>query len=420
MRGRRLSRTCSRLSAFILALLLMVSSQVAYVSEPDAFSEVMPYDVLCGPEPPQFAQVSSELQVGSSDTALDRAYELILAGRLVETLDLLDSAGYTEGASPRADYYRVLALCGTKRLDDAVELVQSLFEDQAYAGLAHYALGCAYLNQSGLYDSSSPASALAQFEKAWNLLPDASGLAFYLGLTHYELGEYARAAEMLEVAVERDESLAQGYLNLGFALARLGETQAALDALHNAAQLGHDHRQACMAIGDLYFELGDFEAAASCYKVVSDEGFLSAQYKLSLALLLSGEVEEAKAVAEELVSAYPKHFDGWITLGRARQALGEIEGAIEAFESALWLRPGHFSVRLHLASACLAASEIDRAKSYVEEALDIYGGDAVAYRLLAEILEAQGDMDGAREAVRKSVQIDPSDALARSLYERLI
>lgn len=420
MRSRRLRRLFPRSVALAFVLVLIFASQVAYVSEVDDSRELMPYEVLCGPEPPQF-RYSEEagVSIGSSDATLDRVYEWIRAGRFAEALDVLDAAGYAKGAVARADYYRVLALCGTKRLDEAVALAPLVLDDLVYSGLVHYAYGCAYLNQSGLYDSSSPASALSHFEVSWDLIPDASGLAFYTGLTYYELGQYDQAVEMLSVAVQNDETLAQGYLNLGFALARLGETQGALDALHKAAELGHDTRQVFMAIGDLYLESRDYAAAVDSYASASD-GFLSGRYKLSLALLLAGDVEEAKAVAEELVASYPKHFDGWIVLGRARQALGEIESAIEAFEAALWLRPGHFNVRLYLAAACLDASEIDRAESYVEEALDIYGGDATAYRLLAEILEIRGDIDGAREAARKSVQIDPSDPLARSLYERLI
>lgn len=416
--GSRQSRRLFSLS-FVLASLLVVlfTPQIALVAAAGSSCELMPYEVLCGPEFPRFSQTPPEIAM-PTDTVLDEARSLIKSGRFVEALDVLSAAGYSEGKNPRADYYRVLALCSMRKLEEALAVEPLVAQDGLYSGLVHYALGCVYLNQSGLFDSSDPATALSHLEASRRLLQDAGGLAFYTGLAYYELGRYDEAVAMLNKAVEQDELLAEAHLNLGFALARLGETQAAFNALHTAARLGADAQQVFMAIGDLHLETGSYAAAAESYRAVSDR-VLAGTYKLSLSLLLAGNAEESEAVAQGIVEKYPKHFDAWMVLGRAKLALGKAEEAVKAFQSALWLRPGHFNARLCLASAYLSMFELDRAEYYVKSALEIYDGDAGAYKLLAEILERKGDTDGAREAARKSVQIDPSDPSARALYERL-
>jgi tetratricopeptide (TPR) repeat protein len=399
--------------------------QGAHASELGSSMELMPYDVLCGPVPPVFDGDPSEetrVPIGVVDPVLDDVRTLITELEFQKALGQLDAAGLVAGASPRSDYYRVLSLCGIRgRLSDAVAVVQLMAPDEAYRGLAHYALACTYLNQSGLYDSSNPGAALLHLEEARSELPFARGIKFYTGLAFLELGDFESAVEMLSESVAESKSFAEAHVNLGFALAKLGRTQEALESMLAATRLHYDTVQVHMAIGDLYIELGGYEAAAASFRRAtgSQGGSLSARYKLSLALLLAGEAGEARDVATDLVSQYPRHFDGHVVLGRARLALGDVQGAIEAFNQALWLRPGHYATRLDLANAYLAASEYDMAKSCLDEALAIYGGDAAAYMLLARVLEARGDVDGAREAALKSVRIAPTDPTARELYERL-
>jgi superkiller protein 3 len=359
--------------------------------------------------------------IGVPDSDLDDVATLLLKGRYDEAFGRLESVGVSEETAARVNYYKVLALCATKRLSDAEEIVRSAIETSPYYPLKHYALGCAYLNLSGRFDSSNPGKALPYLEVAARYLPEASGPRFYTGLALLELGRYEEAAAALIEVANSSPGFADAHLNLGLALSRLGRFDEALEALVAASTMRPDDPQIYMALGDVFFSLGDFERAADSYRsaFAGPGGALAAQYKLSLALLHLGDAAQAQAVAADLVSRYPRHFDGHVVLGRARLALGDAEGAIQAFESALWLRPGHFNIRLDLAAAHLAGFDPDRASEYLMEAFDIYAGDAHAYLLLASICELQGDIDGARAAAQKSVQIDPSNQSAWELYERL-
>ncbi len=387
-------------------------------------SELMPYEVLSGPAASESGgalPADLGIVVGAPDSSLDEVAMLLLAGRYGEALDRLELVGASEETAPRADYYKVLALCAVKRLSDAEGVVQAAAATSPYYALEHFALGCAYLNLTGRFDSSNPSKALLHFEAAAGHLPDAIGLRFYTGLALLELGRYEEAAvAMLEVA-NSSPGFADAHLNLGLALLRLGKVDEALEALIAASVMRPDDSQIYMALGDAFFSLGDFEDAADSYRSASvgPGGSLAAQYKMGLALLQSGDAAKAQATAADLVSRYPRHFDGHVVLGRARLALGDLDGAIQAFESALWLRPGHFNIRLDLASAYLAASDPDKASAYLEEAFGIYAGDAYAYLLLARTREMQGDIVAARAAAQKSVQIDPSNEAAWELYNRL-
>lgn|GEM_PF-925104 len=416
--GVRRSGVVSMMLVLLFSLSLVTA--VAHAVE----SELMPYEVLRGSAASEFGgalPADSGIAIGVPSSGLDEVSMLLLAGQYGAALDRLELVGVSEEAAPRADYYKVLALCAVKRLSDAEAVVQAAAATSPYYALEHFALGCAYLNLSGRFDSSNPGKALPHFETAAAHMPDAIGLRFYTGLALLELGRYEEAAQaMLEVA-NSSPGFADAHLNLGLALLRLGRADEALEALIAASVMRPYDSQIYMALGDAFFSLGDFEDAADSYQSASvgPGGSLAAQYKMSLALLNAGDAQRARAIAADLVSRYPKHFDGHVVLGRAQLALGDVDGAIKAFESALWLRPGHFNIRLDLASAHLAASNPDKASVYLEEAIEIYAGDAYAYLLLARTREMQGDVAAARTAAQKSVQIDPSNEAAWELYNRL-
>ena len=390
-------------------------------------SELMPYEVLSGPAASESGgalPADLGIVVGAPDSSLDEVAMLLLAGRYGEALDRLELVGASDETAPRADYYKVLALCAVKRLSDAEGVVQAAAATSPYYALEHFALGCAYLNLTGRFDSSNPSKALLHFEAAAGHLPDAIGLRFYTGLALLELGRYEEAAvAMLEVA-NSSPGFADAHLNLGLALLRLGKVDEALEALIAASVMRPDDSQIYMALGDAFFSLGDFEDAADSYRSASvgPGGSLAAQYKMGLALLQSGDAAKAQATAADLV--FPDHPKGTLT-GHVVSRQGEdlasgIWTVLYRIEVCALASPRAFQTSgLYLASAYLAASDPDKASAYLEEAFGIYAGDAYAYLLLARTREMQGDIVAARAAAQKSVQIDPSNEAAWELYNRL-
>lgn len=410
----------------VVSIVLVVLFSVFLVSQGVcAFEfELMPYEVFKGSalsESDGVPAAGAEVKIGVPDPSLDEIAMLLLEGKYGEALGKLDLVAVSGETEARASYYRILALCAVKRIREAEEVGEAVVTTSPDHSLSHYALGCAYLNLSGRFDSSNPREALSHLEIAASSLPDVKGLRFCTGLALLELGRYEEAVAALTEVASSSPGFADAHLNLGLALSRLGRPVEALEALIAASVLRPDDPQILVAMGDAFFALGDFKDAAESYRSASvgPGGSLAAQYKLSLALLHSGDAAQSQAIAADLVSRYPRHFDGHVVLGRARLALGDADGAIQAFECALWLRPGHFNVRLDLAAAHLAVPDPDRAAVYLDQAMEIYAGDANAYLLLAKTRELQGDIAGARAAAQKSVQIEPSNQLAWDLYNRL-
>ncbi|MEX2601165.1 MAG: tetratricopeptide repeat protein [Balneolaceae bacterium] len=82
-------------------------------------------------------------------------------------------------------------------------------------------------------------------------------------------GEYERAAELYQQAIQADPENARLYFNLGNTLARLGHKEEAAEAFETFKSLSDDPAQHAMAdynSGNLYSESEEFEAAVRHYR----------------------------------------------------------------------------------------------------------------------------------------------------------
>ena len=74
-------------------------------------------------------------------------------------------------------------------------------------------------------------------------------------------GQYQQASRALEMVTQLSPRLPEGYVNLGFALYELQDTQAALEAFEYAAKLNPYQSNAYYGAALSYEQLGDLEAA---------------------------------------------------------------------------------------------------------------------------------------------------------------
>lgn len=81
--------------------------------------------------------------------------------------------------------------------------------------------------------------AMPYFQKALDLYPQHGETWLIYGVYLHRMGEPAEAVEAYRSAIERNDSLADAHYNLGLALLKLGELDAANAAAQRAYELGH-------------------------------------------------------------------------------------------------------------------------------------------------------------------------------------
>jgi tetratricopeptide (TPR) repeat protein len=193
------------------------------------------------------------------------------------------------------------------------------------------------------------------------------------GVSAAEAGDWASAAEWMRQAAAADPRLALYPLNAGYALARDGETAAAI----------------------AYFEAG-----------IAREPAYALNYANLAALYLEmGDPQRARLLMEQAADAAPAapEFQYWLSLYR-RATEDEIR-AMEAYERYEDLAKGTPRTRTlngHLAAARAAIAAGDLAGAEVEllAAQDFYSPSPIVYLGFAELEQARGDLEAARRTLQ--------------------
>lgn len=262
-------------------------------------------------------------------------------------------------------------------------------------------------------------------------------------------GEYAAAAEVLELAVEVEPENAQYWSLLGRARAMNRQFRAAEPALRRALELGQPDLRTVLVLSSAVWENGSPQAAEELLleaRQVHGDSLLIDHHLGSLRVW-QGRFAEAIAELERVVAARPDWIGARLDLARALEGAGESDAARQQFELYLQAVPGDAGARYGLATALMALGERDLAA----EQMEIYGairererqdlltegrldaaldeaafltrrgraGEAVALleelprkapvlEALSRALATEGDLAAAVEALEQALALDPS------------
>ncbi|HEX3943997.1 MAG TPA: sulfotransferase [Rhizomicrobium sp.] len=128
---------------------------------------------------------------------------------------------------------------------------------------------------------------------------------------------------------------------LAYAVIGRGRPKEAAALLARALELAPDFAAARFNYADLLLTLNRFDGArAEVERLLAQDSRspLFRQLKAGIHEAL-GEVEQARAIAEELANENPARADSWMTYGHALRASGKQAGAIAAYRKAIELKP---------------------------------------------------------------------------------
>jgi len=161
-------------------------------------------------------------------------------------------------------------------------------------------------------------------------------------------GEYARAAQQMELAMRLDDTLARQntQVALGQALARGGDLDGAIAAYRKALATNPRDATAHFELGNALAARGDLEHAIAAYEqaIALDPALRKeAQPKLAWARAglqrMHGQFDAAIVSYREVLAARPDLVDVRFDLGITLAARGSLEDAVHEFQEAVRLRP---------------------------------------------------------------------------------
>jgi tetratricopeptide (TPR) repeat protein len=129
-------------------------------------------------------------------------------------------------------------------------------------------------------------------------------------------------------------------------------------------------------------------------------------------MLDKGQVTEAMADLQSVVTARPGNFVARFNLGRAHMARGELDQARQEFDKALELRPDYMPARFAQTQVALLRADNDGAIRYADEILRVSPGNVQGRVMKAAALQRQQKFADARGLLQPIIDKDPTQVEA--------
>jgi tetratricopeptide (TPR) repeat protein len=132
---------------------------------------------------------------------------------------------------------------------------------------------------------------------------------------------------------------AASYYNIGNGLARLGDTEHAVEAYHKAIEMRqNNYPRALNNLGVVLLERGQLdEAYDALVLAIKQQNFRYAEASYNLGKLYAARDEADLAISEwtRALTVQPDHVDAAIALARAYAVTGKAERGLEVLDAAL-------------------------------------------------------------------------------------
>jgi tetratricopeptide (TPR) repeat protein len=176
------------------------------------------------------------------------------------------------------------------------------------------------------------------------LQPDLADAHYTLGILFWQRGEFDKATEELQKAIQNKPSYAEAHYTLGTIFKQQGKLPEAAAELREAIRLQPDFAGAHTTVAAVLRQLGDAQGAA----------------------------EEAKAGAKIAASTNNLQAATFSTnSGKRLLGAGDVDGAIAQFRSAITSEPNYAAAHYQLGLALSQQGQKDEAKKEFQRAAEL-------------------------------------------------
>jgi Flp pilus assembly protein TadD len=283
--------------------------------------------------------------------------------------------------------------------------------------------------------------------------PPFPDTAYYLGFAYYKHGDLTAAEKWLKEAARLNPRDARAQYQLGFVYRKEGREEDARKTLAASEELrrlddneskvrtecgkkldqgpGEEARRFCeqlyapedaeklAALGTLYGQHGDLEAALRPFRRAADLAPQSPQmqYNLALAYFQLNRFEEARGSLAKVIGQWPDLFPLSALYGAVLLKLGEDVAAYQALNHAQQLNPQDpgttdllYKITLALARKDQGARQYTNSLHYLKEAVKLRPEDPEPHRRLAEIYALTDHPDQAAAEQREGDRLRKNPA----------
>jgi predicted O-linked N-acetylglucosamine transferase (SPINDLY family) len=269
------------------------------------------------------------------------------------------------------------------------------------------------LHRAGRLDKARPL-----YEEVLRHAPNEPHALHGLGVLCNDMGEPARAAELLRAAIAVQPDSAVYHNHLGNALRALGEADAAERAYRDATSRDPDYALAHYNLGALLLDLGSENFARDALEraLALNPGLAPAALALAGLLLRTGRAAEAEECLDSALAAAPDQPDLLCELAHLLRREGRIDEAIACLERVVGVAAQRAGAFNDLGALYQLRGNVDAALACFERAVDLDPALGETHFNRAKLLDDLGRADEARAAFELARELAPALAAEASCH----
>ncbi len=284
--------------------------------------------------------------------------------------------------------------------------------------------------------------AVGEFEADLKVSPDNAHTHFLLAQADFQLGRLDEAKKHYDSAIQLSSTFTSAYYGLSRVLTRLGQKEAAKEALDRFQELKTGERKAKREgeeayddilaqrgglamtydrAGAIYLLYGNTAKAVDHFQVAARLDPTNLPSRLHLANIYAGrgQIEDAVRMYEELARAYPRDVRPYLSIGALYGRSGRLDDAEKSFRKAIQFAPRSPTAYHELAVLYAGARvKLDVAEAIAKKALDL-DSSAANYDLLGWVYYLNGKFGEAEAAASKALEIEPENQTYKNHHDTI-
>ena len=287
----------------------------------------------------------------------------------------------------------------------------------------YYVQGLGYLQQPKERDSLASASVV--FKQAVKLDPNYGPAEAAAGITYWYLYDTTKQKSWIESAqqacskaIALGNAGAQGHMCLGIIEKGTGEFEKAAEQFQQAVQLDPVNDEAYRQLADAYRSMNQLGKAEECYKrrIEVRPQYWRGYSSLGVFYFGQAEYEKAQGMFEKSVALKPDSYRDYSNLGAVLLYEGKDEEATRALEASIAIRPSYMAYE-NVGAAYFRLRKFDQAARNTQEALKLDNADYQTWGNLGDAYYYGGNKVAAVDVYRKAIsraddklKVNPRDA----------
>ena len=196
--------------------------------------------------------------------------------------------------------------------------------------------------------------------------------------------------------------------DLGYALHKQGDLQAAILSQQKALAIDPNFPEALSRLGNALDEQGNLQAAIlSCQKALAiNPNFIEALNNLGNILQRQESLEAAITCYQKILTINPNLAEVFNNLGSALREQGDLKNSIASYKKALAINPNYPEALTNLGNTLREQGSMDAAIALHKKALAINPNYSEALANLGGVFWEQGDLNTAMAWYRKAISLN--------------